>query len=361
VVRGRANEASSRFGAALADHTAAEAAALRAGDRRLQMVVLRELAGDAPVALGQPPADGEPLLRRCLELAEALGDRGTAADVLGRLTVLRISSLDFAEARSLAARALAAGAAADDPRALARGLDAVKTASAYLGLVTELAPVVDELEPLLRRLGDLWMLQWTVFESAIVPLAAGDDATALARIDAAIEICGRSGFTPYEAFFVAHRGWVHRLSGRLDDALREGRRAIDLATAHLHTWWSTAAVALHAGTLLAAGEPAAAAAELGPAVRVADVPGAEAYLLRCLAPLAEATGDAAVLARADALLRGLRAPEGCAWLLGADVYASLARAWERAGNPARAAEITGGFRSAALAAGWPALAVVVAG
>ena len=54
------------------------------------MIVLRELAGDVPVALGRPPADCEPALAECLRLAGALGDRGMEADVLGRLTVLRV-------------------------------------------------------------------------------------------------------------------------------------------------------------------------------------------------------------------------------------------------------------------------------
>ena len=70
-----------------------------AGDRRLEMIVLRELAGDVPVALGRPPADCEPALAECLRLAGALGDRGMEADVLGRLTVLRSSQLDFTAAR----------------------------------------------------------------------------------------------------------------------------------------------------------------------------------------------------------------------------------------------------------------------
>ncbi|MCW2700144.1 MAG: transcriptional regulator, putative ATPase, winged helix family [Blastococcus sp.] len=355
VVRGRANDAAAHFAAAFDDFTAARAAARRAGDRRLQMVVLRQLAGDVPVALGRPPADCEPFLDDCRGLAESLGDRVMEADVLDRLTVLRCSQLNFTDARELAQRSLAAGRAADDEHAVALGFDAVKTAAAYLGLVRELEPVVEELEPRLRRLGDLLMLQWTVFESAFVPLAAGDDGQALARIDSALRVSRRSGYT-YEPFFVAHLGWVHRLAGRLDDARREGRRAMDLAALHGHTWWSTTAASLYAGTLLACGEPAAAADVLRPAQRVADVPGAEAYLLRCLGPLAEATGDPAVLHRADALLQRIRAPEGCAWLLGADAYLGVARAWRRAGDPDRAEHILAGFRDAAQAAGWSALA-----
>jgi DNA-binding SARP family transcriptional activator/tetratricopeptide (TPR) repeat protein/energy-coupling factor transporter ATP-binding protein EcfA2 len=356
VVRGRAHDAAAHFAAALEDFTAARGAARRAGDQRLHMTVLRELAGDVPVALGRPPADCEPLLAECLGLAEVLGDRGMEADVLDRLTVLRCSQLDFAAARGLAGRGLAAGRAAEDRHAYARGLDAVKTASAYLGRVAELAPVVAELEPVLRRIGDLWMLQWTVFESAFVPLAAGDGAGALDRIETAREICRRSGYTAYEPFFLAHVGWAHRLEGRLDEARRVGRRAVDLADRHAHTWWSTTAASLYAGTLLASGEPAAAAAVLRPAVQVADVPGAEAYLLRCLGPLAEATGDPAVLGRADALLQTVRVPPGCSWLLGADAYLGVARAWRRAGHPDRADAVLTGFRAAAVAAGWPALA-----
>lgn len=355
VVRGRAHEAAAHFAAALDDFTAARGSARRAGDRRLQMTVLRELAGDVPVALGNPPADCEPDLRESLALSTALGDRAGEAGVLARLTVLRCSQLDFTDAGRLAARALAAGRAAGDDRARASGLDAVKTSRAYLGRAAELVPVLEELEPLLHRLGDLWMLQWTVFESAVVPLVAGDDAAALDRIGAALAVCRRSGYTAYEPFFVAHAGWVHRLAGRTGPALREGRLAVDLAGRHRHTWWSTTAAALHAGTLLEAGDAAAAAAVLRPAVAVADVPGAEAYLLRCLAPLAEASGDPAVLERADHLLGRVRAPEGCAWLLGADVYLSVARAWRRAGRPERADEVLGGFRAAARAAGWGGL------
>ena len=355
VVRGRANDAAAHFAAAFDDYKSARSAARSAGDRRLQMTVLRELAGDVPVALGRPPADCEPALEECLTFAASLGDRGMEADVLDRLVVLRCSQLNYSGARDLARRSLAAGRAAEDQRALARGLDAVKTPLAYLGLVDELAPMIDELEPLLRRLGDLWLLQWTVFESAFIPLAAGEDAAALARIDAAVEICRRSGYTPYEPFFVAHLGWVHRLAGRLDDARREGRRAVELAARHRHTWWSTTAASLYAGTLLACDEPGPAAEVLRPAERAADVGGAEAYLLRCLGPLAEATGDLSVLRRADELLEGIRVPDGCAWLLGADAYLGVARAWRRAGRPERADAVLAGFRAAAGAAGWPVL------
>ena len=131
----------------------------------------------------------------------------------------------------------------------------------------------------------------------------------------------------------------------------------ELADRHRHAWWSTTAAALYAGTLLAAGDPARAAAVLPPAVRIADVPGAEAYLLRCLAPLAEATGDLAVLERADALLWGSarrRAQPGCSAPTPTSAWRAPRR--RRAGDADRADRAVAGLRDAAREVGWVRLA-----
>jgi hypothetical protein len=71
-------------------------------------------------------------------------------------------------------------------------------------------------------------------------------------------------------------------------------------------------------TLVAAGRRAEAVAELEPAREWTGPGTAEAYRLRCAAPLALASGDAGVLAEADTLLEGVRAPRGEAWLFGLD-------------------------------------------
>lgn len=85
--------------------------------------------------------------------------------------------------------------------------------------------------------------------------------------------------------------------------------------------------------------------------------GAEMHLLRCLAPLAEATGDAAVLAEADALLRTINAPPGAAWLTGMDTYTAVARAWTARGEPGHARAALCPLLAAATRTGWlPALA-----
>ncbi|MGQ0575617.1 MAG: hypothetical protein ACT4RN_15655 [Pseudonocardia sp.] len=85
---------------------------------------------------------------------------------------------------------------------------------------------------------------------------------------------------------------------------------------------------------------------------MAERDGAEANLLRCLAPLAEATGSAAVLAEADALLAHFDAPPGSAWLLGTDAYLAVAGAWLRHDDPGRARTVLGPLLDAADRHGW---------
>ena len=80
IARGRAREALERYADALDDHRAALAAAREAGDRRLEMVALRELGGDAVVGAGSPVAECVPPLRSCLRIAAVLGDRAAEAD-----------------------------------------------------------------------------------------------------------------------------------------------------------------------------------------------------------------------------------------------------------------------------------------
>jgi len=80
----------------------------------------------------------------------------------------------------------------------------------------------------------------------------------------------------------------------------------------------------------------------------------KAYRLRYLAALAEATASAEVLVEADALLGGIDAPVGRAWLLGADAYLGVARAWLTADRPDRAMLSVAPMLEAADRVGWVA-------
>jgi tetratricopeptide (TPR) repeat protein len=300
------------------------------------MLALRQLGGDVPVAHGMPIGYCESHLARGLRLAELLGDQAAAADLLARLAVIATNRLQFDLALDYGQRAAAAGRAACDEHALAAGLDGLKTAHAYLGHTDALATVLDELEPLLRRQGDLFRLQHAVFESAFVPMAAGEWDQATAAVESAVEINERSGYPHWAASYVIHLGWLARLRGRDEEAVSLGRRALQLSEANNHPWSVALACAVLGTTLLAGGSRAEAIELLERGQASAERSGAEAYVLRCLGPLAEAARSPAVLAEADRLLAGARLPPGDAWVLGYEAYLSVARAWLTAGQPERA-------------------------
>ncbi len=352
LARGRARDALTAYPAALADLQLAADLARQTGDRRLEMVTLRELAGDVPVSLGWPVTEGAAHLQDGLRIAEMLGDRAIESDMLGRLAVIASNRLQFSEAIGYGNRAVRAARASGDAEALASALDGVKTPYAYLGEIDALVPILHELEPLLRQRGDLWRLQWAVYEGAFPALAAGRWDEALDRIADALDINRRSGYSAYEGWFVGHLGWVHRLRGDLDQARAYGYRAIDLTRDSTHAWWRSTACTQLAGTLLALGETDYAIAFLREGRAHASREGAEAYLLNCVGPLAAVTGDRRVLDLADALLSSIDAPEGCAWLLGAEAYLAVGRAWLRHGDPDRAATAIAPLHIAANRIGW---------
>ena len=306
------------------------------GDRRLEMLALRQLGGDVPVALGMPIGYCESHLANGLRLAELLGDQAAAADLLARLAIIATNRLQFDLALDYGQRAVTAGRAASNGQALAAGLDGLKTVHAYLGHTDVLATVLDELDPLLRRQGDLYLLQTAVFESAYVPMAAGDWDQAIAAMESAIEINRRSGWPQWSAWYLACLGWLARLRGRDDEAVSLGRRALHLCQANDHPWVGALVCAELGTTLVAAGNRAEAIELFERGHATAQTAGAEAYLLRCLGPLAEVTRSPAVLAEADRLLAGARLPAGDAWVLGYEVYLSVARGWLTADQPERA-------------------------
>ena len=336
VARARVREALEAYQPALDDLQVAVTAAREAGDRRLEMVALRELGGDASFAIGLPVAACLANLRAGLRIAESFGDRAAEADLLARLAVVASHRLSFTQALDYGRRAAAAGRAAGDERALLLGLDGLKTGLAYLGELAELTEVVAELEPLARRQGDLFRLHWAVFEGAFPAIASADWERARAGIEEAIEMSVLSGYVGHEPWLVAHLGWVARLQGYHDESAALGRRAVALSGRTEHRWWQPTAQALLATTLIESGETGEAVALLDDAVAHVGADGNEAHRLRCLAALAQATSSRAVLDEADALLSSIVAPPGSAWLLGTDAYLSVARAWLHHRQPERA-------------------------
>lgn len=355
LARGRVREAIGEYRRAAGDERAALATARDAGDRYSEMLALRALGGHASLAIGVPAAECARSLEAGLVIAESLGDDAVAAELLGWSTVLSTNRLRFVEALRSSERAVAAARAAASDAALAVALDGRKNALTYLGRFAELAPVLAELEPMLRRSGDLELLQWCVFESAFSAAARADWATATRLIDEALTINRRSGHPVHESWFVAHLGWVARLRGDLGAALDHGRRAVELAGSLSHRWFVSDAGAVLGATLIEAGERAEAVRVLERSLQRVGSNGAEAHLLRCLGPLAEASGSAAVLADADALLESIDAPPGSAWFGGSDAYLSIARAHLARGERDRAAAAVAPLLTASRDGGWTAL------
>ena len=336
ILRGRAREAVGAHVTALTDLTLGAADARAAGDRRLEMLALRELGGDVPASRGLPISFYVSNLERGLRIAESTGDRAIEADLLGRLAIIAANRLRLDEALDYGLRAVAAARASADEHALAAGLDGLKIAYLSLGDVQGLAGVLAELDPLLRRLGDLFRLQWAEFESAFPFIAAAKWGQAVSAMETALEANRRGGYPHCAVWYTAHLGWLARLRGHDDDAMALGQRSLAMTEQLEHTWWKPAACAIFGVTLLQGGDQAGAVEVLERGLAVAEQAGVEAYLLRCAAPLADATGSPSVLARADRLLAQATIPVDGAWLLGEESYLCLARAWLKADDAERA-------------------------
>lgn len=361
VLRGRAHEATGAHAAALDDLTRGAEGARAAGDRRLEMLVLRELGGDVPVSRGKPASYFAANLESGLRIAESLGDRASEANFLSRLGVIAANRLQLDAALGYGLRAVAAGRAGADEQALADGLDGLKTACLSLGDTRALAEVLAELTPLLRRRGDLFLLQWAEFEGAFLAVAAADWDRATAAIETAIEVNRASGYPHCTAWYMTHLGWLARLRGRDDEAIAVGRRAVALCEQHEHHWWQAATRTMLGDTLLVSGDRAGAVTLYEEGLAAARQSGMEAYLLRCAAPLAAATGSSAVLAEAADWLEQAGIPDGGAWMLGYEVYLSLAEAWLGHGEPDRARAALAPLLAVAEREPWiPALAAALA-
>jgi DNA-binding SARP family transcriptional activator/tetratricopeptide (TPR) repeat protein len=352
VLRGRAHEAAGAMAAAFADLTQGTADARAAGDRRLEMLALHELGGDVPVSQGLPISHCASALESGLRIARSLGDRASEARMLSRLAIIAANRLRLDAALDYGLRAVAAGRAAADDQALAAGLDGLKLVYLSLGDTSSLAAVLAELEPLLRRLGDLFRRQWAGFEGGFLFVAAADLDQAAAAAEAAIELNRQAGYPGHAAWFVAHLGWLARLRGREDEAMTLGRRAVALTEQHEHSWWQASAQAMLGGTMLAAGDRAGAIELFEHAMAAAQHAGMEAYLLRSAAPLAAATGSLAMLGQATELLENATMPAGGAWVFGYEAYLSVARAWLGHGEPERARAVLAPLLAAAEREPW---------
>jgi hypothetical protein len=332
--RARANEASAAYEAAEDDALVARSLLSNAREPRLELRSLGLLAGDLAIARGRPMDEAIALNVDGARRADQLGDTVSAAKFRTRVVVAECSRLRLATAHQLAGAAVADARAAGDDEAVAASLDGLKTVLGYVGDASGMRRVLEDLLPLLDRLDAMWLRQWAVLESSLVPASTGDWATALELVDRALELNRATGYDAYAGYFLAQRAWLARLSGDLDTALDNGRAAVANASPKAHPWWYAASAGIHATTLLELGRRDDAASLAGAGLAALSPESAAAYRLRCLAPLAAATGER--IEEAEEVLTDVTAPPGTGWVLGADVYEQVAAAWRAAGEPGRA-------------------------
>ena len=332
LLRGQVREALADFEGAFEDHRAALALSHEMGERALEISVLRGLGGDILVGLGRPSAECIPFLKDALALAEEIADPSAEASVLSRLAVIATNKLKFTDAYRYARRAVEQARKLDDERSLGFALDGLKTAAAYSGNIEVLQPVLYELEPILRRQGLIWHLQWTVFESSFILLARAQWQPASDRIETALEINARTGYEAYQGAFRAHLGWINRSRGDWDGAIREGEHAARLARVAGHPWWVALAEVMLGWTLTEVGESRRAIEHLRAALDAAERDGSEGYMVRALSHLglalwleAETNEAESCMLNAEDLLDRVDAPPGEAFLHGAHSYFALAR------------------------------------
>lgn len=328
-------------------------ASRRCGDRATEMEALNELgATEFHTDVNRAAVCHE----AAAELARELGDPGAEANALDRLAVIASHQLQFDRALEIGERALALARETGDASGLGRAIDSIKLAVWQLGDLERLKALTDELEHLWRARGELWYLQWTLLESAFVPIAQARWEEASERLAGALAINTRLRDSTAEVVIQDALCWLARSRGAYDEALSAGRRAVALAPDAAWPGWAAATLGW---TLLDLGAAAAAAEVLEGGLAEGERPGAPNETVRCVSQLAWARwmlGDEdeaiALTARAMKMLGRVSAPEGGAWLFGTGAYAAVGRVLVAAGESDRAESLLVPVHRAAARSGW---------
>ncbi len=327
--------------------------ARRCGDRVMEMETLNELGikrlrSDLTVAAAFHEA--------ALEIAQELEDKAAQTLALDRLAVISSHLLKLDRGLELGERSLGLARETGDPSVIGRAMDSIKLATLQLGDLPRLKVLTDELERVWRERGDLWYLQWTLLESAFVPIGAGRWHDASERLAEAGAINRRVRDPGAEPLILDALCWLHRSRGAYQEALSAGRRAVTLGASIGWEGWTAPTLG---GLLLELCAPAPAAAVLERGLATATENGDRHALTRCLSQLAWArwllgARDAArsLADRAEQLLVEVSAPSGGAFVFGTHAYVATARVHLAAGMPERGQALLRPVLAAAERSGW---------
>jgi tetratricopeptide (TPR) repeat protein len=340
------------------DFEAALTGARAREDRHMEYEALAGLGRLLEFDLGDR-AQGLQCLEEALMIAQSLGDRAGQVALLNRLAVDLANDLEFVQAAEHTEAAVALAHETGDERVVATALDSRKLIAAYLGDFGVLGATVATLDGILRRHNDLWILSFALAESAIEPAARARWDEAVGLVEEALAMKRRIGDKSGQPLLLAMLSWVHRSRGAYQNALDTAGEALDVAVEIDHPWWTAWAGANLGATLLELRCPEHAIEPLVRSHAAAEAVGVRSQLLRSCAHLAWTrwlSGDASqadsMLRRAETLLADVHAPDGKAWLFGADAYLAVARLDLARNEPARALEVVTPLVAAADAAGW---------
>jgi class 3 adenylate cyclase len=351
--RGRMRYRTGDHASAKSDFEAALDGARRSGDRVIEMETLNafgvlQLRTDLSAAAAFHEA--------ALVIAQELEDEAAQTNALDRLSVISSHLLELNRGLELGERSLELARGIGDLNAVGRAMDSIKLAALQLGDLLRLEELTVELERIWRERSDLWYLQWTLLESAFVPIGAAHWDAAAERLADAVAINRRVRDPLAEALILDALCWLHRSRGAYEEALAAGRRAVALGASIGWEGWTAPTLGCVLLELCAPG-PAAAVLERG--LATAEENGARQALTRCLSQLAwarwllGARDEARSLAdRADKLLEQVSAPSGGAFVFGAHAYVATARVHLAAGMPERGEALLQPLLAAAERSGW---------
>jgi class 3 adenylate cyclase len=351
--RGRMRYRTGDIGGAGSDFEAALAAARRSQDRAFEMATLNEVG---ILELRSSLTAAAECHHAALEVARDLDDAVAQTNALDRLAVISSHVLEFDLALELGEQALELARATGDDTVVGRAIDSIKLAVWQLGDLGRLEELTGELERLWRERDDLWYLQFTLLEAAFVPIGRAQWEEAAERLKAAAAINRRVRDPLAEVLILDALCWLHRSRGAYEEALAAGRRAVAQAAGG---GWEAWAAATLGWTLLDLRAPAEAAEILDRGRAAGERTGASSETVRCLGQLAWARwllGDKdeaqALATRGEELLGRVGAPEGGAFLFGAQAYAATARVLLGSGAPDRGENLLRPVLEAAKTSGW---------
>src|SRR5712691_3574654 len=300
-----------------------------------------------------------PLFEAALPLAEALDDTASQVRILSRMSVVFTNRLQLAQAFAHGQQALDLARVLDDERTLALAMDSLAVAAAFIGDFTTLEEIGPQLTAIHRRHGDLWYLQFALYQGCYVPIGQGRWDDAIVQLEEALALNRRIGDRGNEPIYTSTLCWVHGSRGAYAHAIENGRLAVNRSDELGHTellGWNAGClgwVLLEAYAL----EEAVALLERGR--EAAEGAMALNFVLRCIGPLVWAywllgdTERAQTLAvQAEALCQQLTVPPGRAFLQGIHAYVAIAWVHLARGEAARARQLLTPVLAAAETCGW---------